>query len=127
MIWTWLDIAAVPDRFEDRVGEAQREHVLDGFFAHVVVDPEDLVLVEAGVQGLVEADGALEVPAEGLLDHEPGELSALARLVETVAGETLGDLAEKRRDGGKVVEPVARRAAATAGGVSSSVRTWVDL
>ena len=33
----------VPDRLEHRVGEAQRQHVLDGLLAEVVVDPEHRV------------------------------------------------------------------------------------
>ena len=41
-----VDVVAVPDRLEQPVGEAEREHVLDGLLAQVVVDAEDLVLVE---------------------------------------------------------------------------------
>ncbi len=39
-----VDELAVPDRLEDAVREPQREHVLDGLLAEVVVDAEDLVL-----------------------------------------------------------------------------------
>jgi hypothetical protein len=41
-----VDELAVPDRLEDAVREPQREHVLHGLLAEVVVDPEDLALVE---------------------------------------------------------------------------------
>ena len=41
-----VDELAVPDRLEDPVREAEREHVLDRLLAEVVVDPEDLVLLE---------------------------------------------------------------------------------
>jgi hypothetical protein len=34
-----VDELAVPDRLEDPVGEPQRQHVLDGFLAKVMVDP----------------------------------------------------------------------------------------
>ena len=37
-----VDELAVPDRLEDAVREPQREHVLDGLLAEVVVDAEDL-------------------------------------------------------------------------------------
>jgi hypothetical protein len=37
-------VVAVPDRLEDRVGEAEQEHVLEGLLGQVVVDAEDLVL-----------------------------------------------------------------------------------
>ena len=41
-----VDVVAVPDGLEDAVGEAEDEDVLDGLFAEVVVDAEDLVFVE---------------------------------------------------------------------------------
>ncbi len=106
------DVATVPDRLEDGVGEAEREHVLHGLFAHVMVDPVDLVLVEAGVKRLVEGHGRLEVSAEGLLDHEAGEAAPRPGLVQAMATEPQGDLPEERRDGGEVVDPVAGRSAA---------------
>ena len=107
-----VDVAPVPDGFEDRVGETQGKDVLDGLLAHVVVDAVDLRLVEAFVQGLVESHGGLEVAAEGLFDHESGELAPGPRTVQAVAGQATGHLPEKRRDGGQVVDPVARRAPA---------------
>ena len=41
-----VDVVAVPDRLEDRVGEPQHEQVLHRFFAEVVVDAVDLPLAE---------------------------------------------------------------------------------
>ena len=41
-----VDVAAVPQRLEDGVGEAQRQHVLHRLLPEVVVDPVDLRLVE---------------------------------------------------------------------------------
>ena len=41
-----VDVVAVPQRLEHAVGEPERHHVLDGFLAQVVVDPEDLALLE---------------------------------------------------------------------------------
>jgi hypothetical protein len=41
-----LDVARVPERLEERVGEADRHQVLDGLLPEIVVDPVDLVLVE---------------------------------------------------------------------------------
>ena len=40
-----VDVIAVPDRLEDRVGEAEDHDVLDGLFAQVVVDAVDLGLL----------------------------------------------------------------------------------
>ena len=111
------DIAPVPDGLEDRVGETEGEHVLHCLFAHVVVDPVDLRLVEACMQGLVECHRGLEVPTKGLLDHEPGELAPSPGLVQSAAGEATCHLPEQRRDGGEVEDAVAARATAFVGGV----------
>ena len=40
-----IDVAAVPDRLEDAVGEAEHHDVLDGFFAQVMIDAVDLLFV----------------------------------------------------------------------------------
>ena len=45
-----VDVAAVPDRLEDAVGEAEDHQVLDGLLAEVVIDAVDLLLVEAPAQ-----------------------------------------------------------------------------
>ena len=66
-----VDVVAVPDRLEDRVGEAQHEQVLHRLFAEVVVDAVDLLLVEHGVDHLVELLGGGQVGAERLLDDHP--------------------------------------------------------
>ena len=50
------DVVPVPDRFEQAVGEAEREDVLRGLLAEEVVDAEDLLLVEHLVQLRVEGD-----------------------------------------------------------------------
>ena len=41
-----VDVVAVPDRLEDRVGEPQHQQVLHRFLAEVVVDAIDLLLAE---------------------------------------------------------------------------------
>ena len=68
-----VDVAPVPDRLEDRVGEAQGEDVLHRLLAEVVVDPEHLVLREVGVHELVERHRGGAVVAERLLDDDPAE------------------------------------------------------
>ena len=64
-------VAAVPDRFDQRVGEAEHEEVLDRLLAEVVVDAEDVLLGEHLVQHDVELVGGAEVTPEGLLDDDP--------------------------------------------------------
>jgi hypothetical protein len=70
-----VDVVAVPDRLEHAVGEAQRQQVLHGLAAEVVVDAEDAVLGEDRVQPLVQLPGRSEVGAEGLLGDHPSALS----------------------------------------------------
>ena len=65
-----VDVVLVPDRLEHAVGEAQRDQVLDRLAPEEVVDPEDALLVEHAVHELVERDRALQVDAEGLLEHD---------------------------------------------------------
>jgi hypothetical protein len=52
-----VDVATIPKRLKDWVGETQDEEILDGLLAEVVVDAENLRLAEiAGGDG-VEVDG----------------------------------------------------------------------
>src|ERR1700759_5734758 len=62
--------AAVPQRLEDAVAEAQHHQVLRRLLAEVVVDAEELLLLEVLVQLLAQLARAREVLAERLLDHE---------------------------------------------------------
>ena len=101
-----VDELPVPDRLEDPVREAQRQQVLDGLLAEVVVDAEDLALGEV----LADQRGQLlrrgEVVAERLLDDQPRS----SRSDGTVADHRDERLEGARRDG-EVVEAVSRRAA----------------
>src|SRR5205823_5108796 len=89
-----VDELAVPDRLEDAVREAQREHVLDGLLAEVVVDAEDLVLREALGDQPVQVPRRREIEPERLLDDQPHPTLTLAPL-----GDLLHeDLDRARRD-----------------------------
>lgn len=104
-----VDVTAVPDRLPHRVGEAQRQDVLDRLLAEVVVDPEDLVRREDVVHELVELLRALQVVAERLLDD--GAPPAAVLLVgQPVLLELLDDLGEELRRDGQVEGEVAARA-----------------
>ena len=63
-----IDVVAVPERLEDGVAKAKYDEVLDGVFAEVVIDAEELVLVGAGVDGVVEITSGVEVCTEGFFD-----------------------------------------------------------
>jgi hypothetical protein len=55
-----LDIGRIPDRFEQDIGKAQGEQVLDGFLAEVMIDPVGPVLVEGRGDRIVDL---AEVPS----------------------------------------------------------------
>ncbi len=71
-----VDVAPIPGRLEDAVGEPERHDVLDGFLPEVVIDAVDLRLAQARRRQLrVERARAREVVAERLLDdHAPPAL-----------------------------------------------------
>jgi hypothetical protein len=70
---THLDVTdegAVPEGFEDEVGEAQNREVLDELLPEVVVDSEDLLLTQMSLQVLVQLPAALQVFTEGFLHDD---------------------------------------------------------
>ena len=88
------DELPVPDRLEDRVGEAEVEDVLDGHLPEEVVDPVELRLVDERMElGVEFARGGKVVP-ERLLDHDPGVLgeSLLRQAADNGAEERRRDL-----------------------------------
>ncbi len=94
-----VDVRPVPQRLEHGVGEAERQDVLDGLLAEVVVDPEHLVRGEHLVHDLVELAGRGQVVAERLLDDGAAP-RALGGVGQAVLLELLDDLGEElRRDG----------------------------
>ena len=86
-----LDVVAVPDRLEHRVGEPQVEQLLEAHLPQEVVDAQELRLVDHRVQlGSERARGG-EVVAERLLDDDARVLGEPGR------GEALDDRAEQER------------------------------
>ena len=75
-----VDVAVVPDRLEDGIGEAQDHDVLRGFLAQEMVDAEGCRFVEGRADDLVELAGAGEVRAEGLFHDDARPAAFLARL-----------------------------------------------
>src|SRR5262249_7073711 len=79
-----LDVVAVPERLEHRVGEAEEQHVVHRPLAQVMVDPKDSLLVEAAEQRAVQLLRRREVTAEGLLDDDArtGSAAGFAELLD---------------------------------------------
>ena len=89
-----LDVAAVPDRLEQGIREAQVGDVLNRFLAEEVVDPVDLALVQDLVDLVVQLDRRVQVVTEGLLDHDPCILRkpCAAEALDHPGEERWGDL-----------------------------------
>ena len=52
-----VDVAAVPDRFEEGIGKTERQDVLHRLLAEIVINPEDLAFIETGRKDRVEETG----------------------------------------------------------------------
>ncbi len=100
-----VDVAPVPDRLEDAVGEAEDQQVADGVLAQVVVDAIDLRLIERLHDRVVQRVARVEVVAERLLDDDaaPGAL----RVGQAGSTEVGHDVLVGRRRRGQVEEAVA--------------------
>ncbi len=96
----------VPHGFEDRRGETKGQEVLDRLLGQIMVYAEDLLLVEGHGDLCVQRPGTLLVPAEGLLDHQPGESSGRAP-TQPGRSQQPRDDAEQLRRSGQIEQPVA--------------------
>ena len=96
-----VDVVGVPDRLEQLVGEAQRQDVLHGLLAEVVVDAEHRLLGEDVVDDLVELARALQVVRERLIDHHPAPNEAcFAGISRSCLAGIKNELCGGRRLGG---------------------------
>jgi hypothetical protein len=87
-----VDVGVVPDGLEDRVGEAEREDVLDGLLAQVVVDAEDLALRERPVDDVGSRALARSWPNGFSMTtraNPGGLLSFVAPIACTITGKKL--------------------------------------
>ena len=66
-----VDVAAVPDGFEDSVGESEHQNVLNRFLAQVVVDAIDLAFLQGLDELSIQGPGRLQIVAVGLFDDDP--------------------------------------------------------
>ena len=65
-----IDGVAVPQRLEQRVGETERDEVLDRLLAEIVVDPEGPLLAEMLGDGVVDRLAGLAALADRLFDDD---------------------------------------------------------
>ncbi len=99
-----LDMVAVPERLEERIREAEVDHVLHGPLPEVMVDAEDRRFGKGSEQNPVQCPGRPEVCPKGLFDDHAGAFRA-ARLAEL-----LDDRTEEHRRYGEVVRRTLRGA-----------------
>ena len=100
-----VDVALVPQRLEDAVGEAKRQDVLHRLLAEVVVDAVNLVLRPVGQQFAVQSHRRGQIVAERLLDDDAAP--ALAGACEAGLFELVRDQAEHHGRRGHVKQDVA--------------------
>ena len=105
-----VDVATVPDRLEDAVGEPQHLEVLHRLLAEVVVEAEHLRLVEGRGHLGVQLQRRVEVVPERLLDHQPGR--RIGAGAQPNRRQPLGDLGEEAAER----RPGRRRAGSRPGG-----------
>ena len=124
-----VDVAPVPDRLEDPVGEAEDQQVLHGLFAQVVIDPVDPVLLERAAQLPVQLAGRGQVAPEGFLHHHPPP-AVVVLGGQPAASQLLHHRREQLGGGGQVEEDVAlglvRRRARSASFSSAKSRADPD-
>ena len=104
-----VDVAAIPERLEDAVAEAEDQQVPDGLLAQVVVDAIDLRLAEDLADLAVQALGRVEVVPERLLDDDPAPAAVVPLVIEPDPAQLGDDVGELRRLRREVEDPVAAR------------------
>src|SRR4051812_10939061 len=85
-------VAAIPDRFEDRVGETENKQILNRLLAQVMIDAEDLILRKPLRQERVQIAGRVEIVAKRFLDYHPLPSPGVD---QAVLRDLLGDGAEE--------------------------------
>ena len=73
-------VEVVPDRLQKGVGEAEEDHVLDGVFAQVVIDTEDIFFGKYFMNRLVQRYGRGQVVPKRLFNDYPCALRRSRRL-----------------------------------------------
>ena len=105
-----IDVAIIPEGFEDSVSEAEDHDILGGLFAEEMIDAEGLAFGESFTDDGVEIFGGGEVCAEGFFDDYAGP-GAWGGLIEAGVGEVLEDAFEFAGGDGEIEEAIALGAA----------------
>ena len=65
-----FDGVPIPERFKNRIREAERQEILHRLFAEVMIDAVDLGFLDIAMQGRIQAAGRVKVAAEWFLEHD---------------------------------------------------------
>ena len=104
-----IDVAAIPQRFKNSVGEAERHHILDGLFTKVVIDAINLIFTHRFDQILIQLTCGCQVMAERFFDDETPEL-ALGFRQQSGGAQLLSDQRKELRCDRHVEKVVTQRA-----------------
>ena len=108
-----VDVAPVPDRLENGVGETENHDILHRLFAEIVIDSVNLLLIQHFMHSAVEFPGRLEIRAKGLLDdHSSARLTVAFPGRQSDRRNLLDDRAVQLRRRRQVENPHGRDAAA---------------
>ena len=105
-----VDVAPVPDRFKNSIAETEYQNVLDGFFAKVMVDAENLLFGQHLTNLAVQRLGRFQIIAEGFFkDHAPPV--AIFFACQFRRSQLFDDVTEKSWAGSEIEEIIAMRVA----------------
>src|SRR5262249_43637770 len=95
---------AIPERFQERIGEAEEEHVVHRPLAQVMIDAEDRLLVEGAEQGAVKLLRREAIVTKRFFNND-------ARVVRASSfAQLFHHCLEQRRRNGEIVRWPLRRA-----------------
>src|SRR5947209_5973739 len=104
----------VPYRLKNTVAEAEDQDVLDGLFAEVMINAENLVLIEGLFDLLIEMTGGFQIIAKGFLKDDAAPLSILLYR-KPGAAEQVNDVGKEHRTGGQIKEAISVSAVVLSG------------
>ena len=82
-----VDVGGIPQRLKHDVGKAQRQQVLHGFLAEIVIDAENALFREGLGHGIIDVAARFQISAERLFQPD----------ADLVAGQPAGGEASDRR------------------------------
>src|SRR5205807_676277 len=121
-----VNVVLVPYGLEDTVAEAEHQYVLDRLFSQIMINAENLIFGQKGLDLAVEFFGRFQIIAKGLLKDDPAPRTALLAGQLGVA-KLLDYVAEKCRTGGQIKEVVAVSVMVLVGFAQGGGEPGIDL